>query len=272
MIKLIAIDLDDTLLNKEKEISLANVNAISKARLKGIKVVIASGRPFFRISPILEALGLKTANDYVIAFNGGRVTNGLNSVVFYEKTINNQSLKSIYDVLRKYDLCFNVYQDSFIYTSKLEDSITELPVYKGINFIHLSEEGMNNLAYAHKVIFADSKEKIEKYKDLIIHRLGNDFSIVRTTPNFLEILPKGTSKGEMLKKICGMMNINKENVMAIGDEENDLSMFNEASISVAMENATNSIKERATFITKSCEESGVAYAILNFISEDNKNE
>lgn len=272
MIKLMAVDLDDTLLDKQKEISLENIKAIHKAKSKNIKIVIASGRPFFRIKPILEILGLDKREDYVIAFNGGIITNGLNGEVFYERTINNQSLRAIYDVLRKYDLCFNVYQDDVIYTSKLEDSIVKLPVYKGIDFIYQTEKEINEVKYAHKVILADRKEKIEKYKNLIVKELGNDFSIVRTTPNFLEILPKGTSKGGSLKQIRKMLNISRENVMAIGDAENDLSMFDEASISVAMENATNDLKEKATFITKSCEESGVACAILKFISEEKKDE
>lgn len=272
MIRLIAIDLDDTLLNKQKEISLADRNSIQKAKLKGIKIVIASGRPFFRIKPILEILGLNQCSDYVIAFNGGLLTNGVNTTILQENILDYQSLQHIYSVLRKYDFCFTIYQNNLIYTSKLNDEIRKLPVYKGIHFVYLNEEEMDTIEYAHKVILADFDYKIEKYKDLIVTNLGSEFSIVRTTPNFLEILPKETSKGNALRKIKAIMGIRTEEIMVIGDAENDVSMFSEAAVSVAMENAIALLKENATFITKSCEESGVSYAISKFMNEEKENE
>jgi len=268
MIKLIALDLDDTLLDKNKNISYQNLQAIKTVLDKKIKIIIATGRPYFRVKPILEKLNILDNHNYVITFNGGSITNGDHTTTYYEKTINNQNLKKISEVARKLDVCFNVYYHDQIYTSKIEPSILALPVYQGIQFSYLNEKQMDTLVAAHKVILADKEEKIKSIKHLVLNKLQNDFSIVQSTPNFLEILPMHISKGEALKKLCTKLKVKPEEVMAIGDAENDVSMFDYAKICVAMGNAASILKEKATFITKTCEEDGVAYAISMLLQEE----
>ncbi len=268
MIKLIALDLDDTLLDKNKNISYRNLQAIKEVLDKKIKIIIATGRPYFRVKPILEKLNILDDRNYEITFNGGSITNANHTTTYYEKTINNQKLKKISEAARKLDVCFNVYYHNQIYTSKIEPSILGLPVYQGIQFSYLSEDQIDTLVAAHKVIFADKEEKIKSIKQLVLHELQNDFSIVQSTPHFLEILPMHISKGEALKNLCMKLEIKPEEVMSIGDAENDVSMFDYAEICVAMGNAVSALKEKATFITKTCEEDGVAYAISTLLREE----
>ncbi len=268
MIKLIALDLDDTLLDKNKNISYQNLQAIKEALDKKIKIIIATGRPYFRVKPILEKLNILDDYHYVITFNGGSITNGNHTITYYEKTISNQKLKKISEVARKFNVCYNVYYHDQIYTSKIEPSILQLPVYQGIHFSYVNEEQIDTLVAAHKVILADKEEKIKTIKQLVLDELQNDFSIVQSTPNFLEILPMHTSKGEALKNLCMKLEIKPEEVMAMGDAENDVSMFDYAKTCVAMGNAVDTLKEKATFITKTCEENGVAYAIKMLLQEE----
>lgn len=272
MIKLIVIDLDDTLLDKKKNISFKNIQAIQEAIANHIQIVIASGRPYFRVKPILEKLGMLNNKNYVITFNGGITSNGTNSEILDERKLDIHDLQEILKTARKYGLCFNVYQERHIYTSKIEQSILKLPVYQGVDFIYQTDEEMNQITYAHKVIFADLEMKINESKPNVIADLGKKFTIVQSTPNFLEILPLNTSKGEALKHLAKSLGINKKEIMAIGDAENDLSMFDVAETKVAMANAISELKEKATFITKSCEENGVAWAIFHMIQGENRNE
>ena len=89
----------------------------------------------------------------------------------------------------------------------------------------------------------------------------NDYTVVQSTPNFLEVLPNNTTKGIGLQEIANIFNYSKDEIMAIGDAENDISMLEFAKYKVAMKNANDSVKKIANFITKSCEEDGVAFAI-----------
>ena len=106
MIKLIAIDLDDTLLNKKKEISSRNVSAINNAVTNNVKIVLATGRPYFRVKPILEKLNLLDDNQVVITLNGGYICNATNNKTLYENVLNNQDIVKIIEVINNTKLCF----------------------------------------------------------------------------------------------------------------------------------------------------------------------
>lgn len=260
MIKLIAIDLDDTLLNKKKEISSRNVSAINNAVTNNVKIVLATGRPYFRVKPILEKLNLLDDNQVVVTLNGGYICNATNNKTLYENVLNNQDIVKIIEVINNTKLCFNAYCGDNIYTEKLEEKIKELPVYDGINFIFKSNDELKHLNYAHKIIVASSADNITKHKNYIVDKL-NDYTVVQSTPNFLEVLPNNTTKGIGLQEIANIFNYSKDEIMAIGDAENDISMLEFAKYKVAMKNANDSVKKIANFITKSCEEDGVAFAI-----------
>ena len=160
----------------------------------------------------------------------------------------------------EHEFSVNVYCGDNIYTEKLEEKIKELPVYDGINFIFKSNDELKQLSYAHKIIVASSADIITKHKNYIVDKL-NDYTVVQSTPNFLEVLPNNTTKGIGLQEIANIFNYSKDEIMAIGDAENDISMLEFAKYKVAMKNANDSVKKIANFITKSCEEDGVAFAI-----------
>ncbi len=273
MVKLIAIDLDDTLLNKNKEISYDNCLSIRYALEKGIKIIIATGRPYFRVESILKKLNIFRDDSYVITFNGGIISNAINSEIIYEKLIDNNDIREIVNIINEFSLCYNIYKNNDIYTTKVVEDLIKLPVFNGIKFCYTTDKEIEKLDYAHKIIISDKKEKIDKYHSDIVKKLNDKWEVFRTTPNFLEILPKGVNKGNSLKILIKRLKIKETEVMAIGDAENDVPMFDVAMIKVAMGNSAKSLKDKATFITKTCEESGVSFAIRTIIGkEEEKNE
>lgn len=265
MIKLIAIDLDDTLLNHNKEISKDNLQAIKKALNQGIKIVIASGRPYFRVQPILKELGLNNNSHYVITYNGGRLSNGNESVIFSNHIIKQPHLNKITDLIESLQLHYTVYQECDVYATSILDAIRDKPVFRGLLFKIISSERIKQIGFANKVIVADTAEAISDNREKIEEVLASDYNILRSTPNFLEILPKAANKGLALCELSKMLNLEKDEVMAIGDEENDLSMFKYAWVKIAMGNANPLLKKEATFITLDQENSGVAVAINKYI-------
>ena len=265
MIKLIAIDLDDTLLDSKKQISEANRQAIKEALDKGVKVVIASGRPYFRVQPILKELGFDKEEHYVITYNGGRISNGDESKIMMSHVIAQPYLQEITTLIESLNLHYTVYQEQEVFATSILDVIRDKPVFKGLLFKIITQEDIKQITFANKVIVADLATKISECRPLIEDQLRGQFNILRSTPNFLEILPIKASKGLALGYLCQLLKLKPEEVMAIGDEENDLSMFEVAGVKVAMGNANALLKEQATFITLDQENSGVAAAINKYI-------
>ena len=124
---------------------------------------------------------------------------------------------------------------------------------------------LKKMDYANKIILADEEKTIDEIQTKIPLELNNQYNIVRSTPYFLEFLPNHVSKGNAIIILAQILNIDTDEIMVIGDEENDLSMFCCAKIKVAMKNANLQIKKRANFITESNNNSGVARAIEKFV-------
>src|SRR5699024_9673830 len=116
-----------------------------------------------------------------------------------------------------------------------------------------------------KIMFVDDKERLNKTIEAIPEQYKDRYMFVKSNPFFLEILQTGLSKGNAVKQLAEMLSIEREEIMCIGDGENDLSMIEYAGCGVAMANATPNVKKVADFHTLSKDDSGVAYAIKKLI-------
>ena len=221
MIKLIAIDLDGTLLDEQKRISRKNCQIIKRLIGDQIQVVIASGRPYFRVKKILQKLNLDTSDHYVVTYNGGSISLADGSQILDEKYLTNEEIKTIINFLTQYQCCYNLYYQDDIYTTALNPKIAKMKVFKGIKFKYTTLNTLLAMHKANKIILADDKTIIDEIKNHLPKDLVESFNIVRSTPNFLEFLPKNSSKGLAIKTIAKKLNITEDEIMVIGDEEND---------------------------------------------------
>ena len=265
MIKICTIDLDGTLFDAKKNISEANIQAILAAKAAGCKMVIASGRPFIGVKPVLEKLGLTGPDDYVICYNGAKILNvGLNKEI-YMCTLNDKDLTAIYEQSQ----LFNSYCHAFTADERLicakPNPYTDVEVK--INKVNAEYVDFNTLTpnlYL-KVMIVDNKDKLNHIEANIDHSFFNKYSVVRSSNIFLEFLNKDTDKGLALTRLAEYLNIPLNDTMAIGDAGNDFNMIVKAGVGVAMQNAFDYVKKAADFITLDNENSGVAYAINKFI-------
>ena len=267
MIKLVAIDLDGTLLNKNLEIPQDNINAINTLKEKGIKVVIATGRPEQLVKPYVDLLEME--ND-LIMYNGSVIGHPFKDERFYKKSLSKESVNKIVTFCEKNDYLYMIYT---------KDAIISKPNYR----VSFFEKRNENLIDKHKCVFKDVRE-MDKILDLDIQKILiidkdelrytfaheymsklKDCSVVKSQNGFIDVNPKGTSKGEALRVYSENIGIKKEEIAAIGDQDNDVSMLEYATLSIAMENATDNAKEVCDFFTLSNNNAGVAYAINNFI-------
>lgn len=264
-IKLIAIDIDGTLLNEKNELAEETISTIKEARQQGIKVVLCTGRPLSGVSPYLKSLGISGDDEYVITFNGA-MAQTVSGKVLNHHTLSSDDFIDIEAEARKLGSNFQIETSDFIYTPNKDISIYTIYesylVTMPIRYREVSE--MPKDLTISKAMFVDHEEVISAIKDKVISRLGNRYYVVQSEPFFIEIMNKEASKGSALDSLANQLGLSSENVMAIGDQGNDLSMIQYAGLGVAMGNAIPEIKEVAQFETKTNAENGVAYAIQQY--------
>ena len=265
MYKLIAIDMDGTLLNDERQISPENYEAIQKARQNGVKIVLASGRPLVGFKRYLEELHLVSEEDYVVAFNGAIVQSTGGNQIISKTTLGLEDYKELYELSK--DLKVNIHaltEDTVI--SPKDSKYTRLE--SEINLIHKNiiavEEVPEDTAIL-KVMFIDDPEIIDEVVDKIPETISDKYTIVRSEPFFLEFLHKSVNKGTGVAALAEKLNIKQEEVICIGDAGNDMHMVKYAGLGVAMGNAFPELKRAASFITRTNDEHGVAHVINKFI-------
>ena len=266
-IKLIAIDIDGTLVNDMKQITQTTIQAVNKARKQGIKVVLCSGRPLSGVKPYLEKLGISGNNEYAITFNGGTVQT-LDGKILFSHGLSYDDFLQVEMLSRKFNVHFQVENNDGIYVtnrnqspySTAEGFLVHLPIN------YRAPEDITPDTPIAKAMYVDFPKEIQRVKPLIPKDLKERLNIVQSETCFLEIMDKQASKGNALKDLGKSLGLTVDNIMALGDAGNDLSMIQYAKTSVAMGNATKEVKEAASFVTKTNNENGAAYAIDKFVN------
>lgn len=266
MYKLIALDMDDTLLTTDKRISERNKYAIKEAEAKGVKIVLASGRPLVGLTKHLEELELLKDEDYVLSFNGGLVQNTKTQKIISKLPLKGSDLKYIYKISKELNINIHAFSAN---EGLITPQISKYTEHEAeINGIDINIKDFNKIDDNEdiiKVMMIDPQDIL----DPAIEKLPNDvyekYSVFKSSPFFLEFTHKEVDKGLGLKKLGEYLGIKREEIIACGDAGNDLSMVKYAGLGVAMENATLEVKEAADFITKSNDEDGIAYVIEKFI-------
>lgn len=267
MIELIAIDLDGTLLRNDKTISEGNREMIRKAIDNGVDVAICTGRPLEAIQKFLDTLETNSAEHYSITYNGGLVIQNKTGKVASQVTMSMADAKRLYDVMASLELPLE---------SVLIDAVYQFPFPENhpghyqqtMNFLPFKQFDMDNLdpeTAIFKVVINTETDHLMRMIDQIPNWVYEDFEVMRSHPFQLEIMPKGIDKGTGVSHLADILELTKDQVMVIGDEENDLAMLKWAGTSVVMENGRPDVKEFADYITDSNENDGVAKAIDHFV-------
>lgn len=269
MYKLIAIDIDGTLLNDNKEITKEVNEAIQAAKARGVKVVICTGRPIGGVRPLIEELKLQDEDEYVITYNGALVQNTHTNEVVAEESLTFKDLKVLYDLSVELNSPMHYFDTKTVYTPNKE--INYYTLYEAyINKIPLQYKPIDEVSEdmpIPKLMFIDEPERLNDVIAAIPESFKEQYAMVKSAPFFLEILHPSVSKGNAVKQLAEKLGIKREEVICMGDGENDLSMIEYAGCGVAMANAEPSVKELAKFHTLSNNENGVAYAIEKLILE-----
>lgn len=267
MYKLIAIDIDGTLLNSHEEITEQVNMAIQKAKSRGVKVVLCTGRPIGGIHSFIDTLNLKGEDDFSITFNGAFVQNNRTKEVTSENFLTYKDLKAFYDLSQDVHSSMHYFDLTDMYTPNKK--ISRYTVYEShANQVQLHYRPMDETPegiHIPKIMFIDDEEHLNKTIEAIPESYKEKYMLVKSAPFFLDILQPDVSKANAVKHLSEKFSIKREEIICIGDGENDLSMIEFAGCGVAMANATSSVKKAADFETLSNDENGVAHAIEKLI-------
>lgn len=271
-IKLIAIDLDGTLLNSNRIVSEENFQAIQEAKDAGIQVVLCTGRPLRSMNYLLDEVGLKGDNDLAITYNGGLIQKTSTGEVVHEMTLDRDDCLEIYELSQQLNLPVNYIDLDFIYepdypegrSSIYNKGETNIPANQALQFANIKIDDLPNPFTINKAVMSRPAHELDEAISLIPAEYHQKFNIYKSQASILEILPKNVDKGHAMRIVGDMLGLNKNQIMGIGDQENDLSLVVQAGFGVAMDNAIPIVKESAAYITKSNDENGVAHAIRKF--------
>ena len=267
-IRLVAMDLDDTLLRDNWTISPRVLKAIQKAQAQGVKMTIATGRMPISTRPYAEQLGLDVP---VITYHGAMIQQVLSGEILFRRVIPSSLAAEIVQDVAERGLYAQVYLKDRVVTTQVNEWSRE---YARISSVHIEEADLSILLSeepegVEKILLMAEETELDQLAPLLGQRYGEKVHITKSKPCFLEMTDCTVNKGVALAALAKQFGIAQEEVMAIGDSFNDLEMIKYAGVGVAMGNARQEIKEQADIVTTTNEEDGVAEAIERYVL-DNK--
>lgn len=269
--KLIACDMDETLLSDNHEICERNIEIIRRAIDEyGIKFVPATGRGYELIQKELKVLDLHDKEDeYVLSFNGGALTENRENKILQFKGLNFKKMKELFEYGLTKDVCIHVYTQSDLYVYNLSKSEEER--LRNIECIRMDNNTVDFLENEPvcKVIYQNIDVPYLMYleEDMKSITVGQ-CSVSYSSNRYMEFNALGVDKGQGLKDLAKLLNIDIKDTIAVGDNYNDMAMLKVAGLSIAAQNAVDDVKKACDYTTEATNNEGVvAELIEKFIFE-----
>lgn len=269
-IKLIALDLDGTLLTTDKKLTERTKATLKAAREKGVKVVLTTGRPLKAMDFFLKELGTNGHEDeYTITFNGGLVQNNTGEIL--DKTVFSiDDVSRIYEETEKLNIPLDAISEGIVYQIQSDQESLYAQFNPALTFVPTAFEDLSSQITYNKCVTAFPQEPLDEAIRHISPELFDQYEIFKSRELLLEWSPKNVHKATGLAKLIEHLGIDRSQVMACGDEANDLSMIEWAGLGVAMQNAVPEVKAVANVVTPMTnDEEAVAWAIEKYVLKEN---
>ncbi len=267
--RFVAIDVDDTLIGEDLNVTEANKNSIEKAISQGIKVTLATGRMYRSAFPYAQQLGMDLP---LITYHGGLIKTAVSGDTLYHRPVPIDLALQLVRLAKEKDLQLNLYIDDELIVEE-ENKYTDH--YISIAGVSLKTVGdleefllCNPKSEPTKLTIVDSEYLVERLHHELNQFFGSELLITQSRSDFLEITHPHANKGEALEKLTEIYGISMCETVAIGDSLNDLSMVKQAGLGVAMGNARTELKNVADVIVGTNEESGVSQVLDRFVLND----
>lgn len=264
-IRLLALDLDGTLTNSEKIITPRTREALMEAQKRGIRLVLASGRPTEGISPLAEELEMGRYGGFILSYNGAEIREVGSGRLLVQQTLPADTIPVIAGLAREYGIGVLSYGDGAVITEHPDDPYIQLECR--INRIPCRPVENFEKALTHpvpKCLMTGEGDYMGQILPRIQEALPG-LSVYRSEAYFIEIMPQGIDKARSLAELLRQLNLTASQLAACGDGYNDISMIAFAGLGVAMANARPEVQKVARVITTSNDEDGVAEAVYRWM-------
>ena len=269
-IRIIALDLDGTLLNSDKLISPADYAALERAAAMGVHIVPTTGRFYDAMPEVVRQLPFVR---YAITVNGAEVYDAAEKKVLHRAELEPEQALAVYEYFETLPGICDCYVEGWGYMershyARIDEYATVPYVRTMLKELRTPVDDLKAFIRTRKVqkvmVFFKDMER----RALELERVPTRFPELICTSsiaNNIEVNAAQANKGEALMRLCAHLGIDPADSMSFGDGSNDLSMIRAAGVGVAMENAYAGLKEAADFVTLSCDEDGIAHALEQYV-------
>lgn len=266
--KAVAMDLDDTLLTSDLQISEETKQTLLQCQKDGMHVILASGRPIYAIEKYAKELELEKYGGYIVGLNGAAVRDCKAKRMIMQRNLPMEYIKMLYNLSVENGVYIHTYVGDEIVTpqnnqyTEVEGELTGMPIRETEDFVKAVNQEVV------KVLMLENPEYLRNVYEKLSHELGDKLSLTISKPYFLEIMDKGIEKSAALLHICNKLGIKTEQLIAFGDSYNDLSMLTAAGLGIAMGNAREDVKKQSDYVTDGNNEDGIAKALWRFVYKE----
>lgn len=265
--KLIAVDLDGTLVRSDQSISQRTVDALFKVQEMGVKVAVASGRPMFGTAHVAETLRLAKYGGYVMSYNGGEIYDWKTKTRLHAQTLDEAIIPYLYTYAREHEMPIMTYIGQQVVSEVDDNEYIQYSVMRN----HMTLRKVDDFVKATegagivKCIIVGDPTLLPTLETEMQEVLKGKAGVFRSEPFFLEIVPMGINKAKGLSILLDKIGMQPSELIAFGDGYNDTPMLQFAGMGVAMGNAAEEIKKAADMVTESNNDDGVAIALEHLI-------
>lgn len=273
-IRIIAMDVDGTLYNSEKKITPATKAALLEAQNKGIRLIIASGRPTPGVINIARELEMDKHHGLLVCFNGSRVVDCETGEILFNQSMTVEEGKAVLEHMKKFDQLYPMIdRGDFMYVNDAYSTIE----HNGTRQIVRSEAHGNNYkvceiddlaAFAdfplNKILTAATPSYLQEHHEEMYAPFKDTLNGMFTSAFYFEFTAKGIDKAKALDTVLRPMGYLPEEMMAFGDGHNDASMLQYSGLAIAMDNAVQALKDIADDVTLSNDEDGIAASLMKY--------
>ncbi|HEY5383769.1 MAG TPA: Cof-type HAD-IIB family hydrolase [Acidimicrobiales bacterium] len=261
-IRLFLADVDGTLVTKDKVLTDDAVAAVRSLREAGVLFALTSGRPPKGMEMLVAPLGIGTP---IAAFNGGLMVDR-NLQVLEQRVIPEDLVTPVVDHLKSFDLDVWLYRgaDWYVPDPKAPHVDREAWTVKFKPKVRKSFDGLTD-GVAKLVGVSDDHDAIDKAVEAAVEKFGDQVTAAASQPYYLDVTSPQANKGEVARYLARSFALEPEEIATIGDQPNDILMFDHSGLSIAMANADPEAKKAAHEVTRSNEDEGFAYAVEHFV-------
>lgn len=263
--KLLALDLDDTLLNARLQIPERSRRAVEQAREAGVRVTLATGRMFRSAKPYAQQLGIQ---DYLITYQGALVRHSVTGETLFHRPVPLNRAREIIDLVKGYGYHINIYLNDLLFVA---ERTPEGERYAAHSSVPLGVVGdldrflKERNEEPTKVLVVAGEEQLDELAAQARTIFADRLHINKSKPHFLDFAHPDGHKGHALESIAGHYGLRRQEIIAVGDTYNDLEMIEYAGLGVAVGNARPEILKKADYICPTNEDCGVADVVEKFI-------